>query len=95
MDVTKHEVRIDNRLVKLTPTEFKLLARLVRQAEQVVTHRQLLSDVWGVEFLEHTHYLRLYKSQLRSKIEHNVVCQRLRQIQTTHHPLSSGNPPLR
>ncbi len=71
VDVTKHEVRIDKRLVKLTPTEFKLLARLVRQAGQVVTHRQLLSDVWGVEFLEHTHYLRLYMAQLRSKLEHN------------------------
>jgi len=53
----------------LTPTEFKLLARLVRSAGRVVTHRQLLRDVWGPEFTEHTHYLRLYMGQLRAKIE--------------------------
>ncbi|MBP6483265.1 MAG: response regulator [Rhodoferax sp.] len=53
----------------LTPTEFKLLARLVRSAGRVVTHRQLLTDVWGAEFTEHTHYLRLYMGQLRAKIE--------------------------
>jgi two-component system KDP operon response regulator KdpE len=55
--------------VHLTPTEFKLLARLVRSAGQVVTHRQLLGDVWGAEFVEHTHYLRLYMGQLRAKLE--------------------------
>ena len=55
--------------VHLTPTEFKLLARLVRSAGQVVTHRQLLGDVWGPEFTEHTHYLRLYMAQLRAKLE--------------------------
>ena len=53
----------------LTPTEFALLARLVRSAGRVVTHRQLLTDVWGAEFTEHTHYLRLYMGQLRAKIE--------------------------
>ncbi len=56
-------------LLHLTPTEFKLLARLVRSAGRVVTHRQLLTDVWGGEFTEHTHYLRLYMAQLRAKIE--------------------------
>jgi two-component system KDP operon response regulator KdpE len=55
--------------VHLTPTEFKLLARLVRSAGWVVTHRQLLADVWGAEFTGHTHYLRLYMGQLRAKIE--------------------------
>jgi two-component system KDP operon response regulator KdpE len=55
--------------VHLTPTEYKLLARLVRSAGKVVTHRQLLADVWGPEFTEHTHYLRLYMGQLRAKIE--------------------------
>ena len=53
----------------LTPTEFNLLARLVRSAGRVVTHRQLLTDVWGPEFTGHTHYLRLYMAQLRAKIE--------------------------
>ena len=55
--------------VHLTPTEYRLLARLVRQAGQVVTHRQLLVDVWGPEYTEHTHYLRLYMAQLRAKLE--------------------------
>ena len=55
--------------VDLTPTEFKLLARLVRQAGQVVTHRRLLADVWGADATEQTHYLRLYMAQLRAKLE--------------------------
>lgn len=62
--VLRHEAE-----VHLTPTEFKLLARLVRSAGQVVTHRQLLHDVWGPEYTEHTHYLRLYMGQLRAKLE--------------------------
>lgn len=45
------------------------LAAISRHAGKVVTHRQLLADVWGPEFTEHTHYLRLYMGQLRAKIE--------------------------
>ena len=55
--------------VHLTPTEFRLLARLVRQAGQVVTHRQLLADVWGPEHVDQLQYLRLYMGQLRAKLE--------------------------
>ena len=55
--------------VHLTPTEYALLARLVRSAGQVVTHRQLLTDVWGADYRDHTHYLRLYMGQLRAKLE--------------------------
>jgi two-component system KDP operon response regulator KdpE len=69
IDLAAHRVRLDNADVHLTPTEFKLLARLVRHAGRVVTHRQLLADVWGSEFTEHTHYLRLYMGQLRAKLE--------------------------
>jgi two-component system, OmpR family, KDP operon response regulator KdpE len=69
VDLTLRQVERDGALVHLTPTEFKLLARLVRSAGRVVTHRQLLVDVWGPEFTEHTHYLRLYMGQLRAKIE--------------------------
>ncbi len=71
IELAKHEVRKNGQAVHLTPTEFKLLARLVRQAGQVVTHRQLLVDVWGAEFVQHTHYLRLYMAQLRAKLEDN------------------------
>jgi len=69
VDIAAHRVSLHGTAVHLTPTEFKLLARLVRQAGQVVTHRQLLADVWGPEFIEHTHYLRLYMAQLRAKLE--------------------------
>ena len=69
IDLRAHRVSLADEDVHLTPTEFKLLARLVRIAGQVVTHRQLLADVWGAEFTEHTHYLRLYMGQLRAKLE--------------------------
>jgi two-component system KDP operon response regulator KdpE len=69
VDLAAHRVSLEGVEVHLTPTEFKLLARLVRSAGQVVTHRALLSDVWGPEFTAHTHYLRLYMAQLRAKLE--------------------------
>ena len=71
IDLPRHEVLMQGQAVKLTPTEFKLLARLVRSTGQVVTHRQLRLDVWGDEFVEHTHYLRVYMAQLRNKLEDN------------------------
>ena len=69
IDLVARLVRRGGAAVHLTPTEYELLARLVRSAGQVVTHRQLLADVWGAEFVEHTHYLRLYMGQLRAKLE--------------------------
>ncbi len=69
VDLESRRVLSHEAEVHLTPTEFKLLARLVRSAGQVVTHRQLLHDVWGPEYTEHTHYLRLYMGQLRAKLE--------------------------
>lgn len=69
VDIAAHTVQRDGEPVHLTPTEFKLLARLVRSAGQVVTHSRLLTDVWGSEYSEHTHYLRLYMAQLRAKLE--------------------------
>jgi two-component system KDP operon response regulator KdpE len=73
VDLAARRVRRGGTDVHLTPTEFKLLARLVRQAGQVVTHRQLLADVWGAEHTEQTHYLRLYMAQLRAKLEHDAA----------------------
>jgi two-component system KDP operon response regulator KdpE len=69
VDLNLRRVEVNGEPIHLTPTEFKLLARLVRSAGRVVTHRQLLTDVWGADFSEHTHYLRLYMGQLRAKIE--------------------------
>jgi two-component system KDP operon response regulator KdpE len=71
VDLTTRLVERNGVALHLTPTEFNLLARLVRSAGRVVTHRQLLTDVWGAEFTSHTHYLRLYMAQLRAKIEHD------------------------
>ncbi|MFZ6747526.1 response regulator [Undibacterium sp. Ren11W] len=71
VDLNAHSVVNKGQQLHLTKTEFNLLARLVRSSGKVVTHRQLLVDVWGDEFVDHTHYLRLYMGQLRAKIEDN------------------------
>jgi two-component system KDP operon response regulator KdpE len=77
VDLEARRVQRAGAEVHLTPTEYRLLARLVRQAGQVVTHRQLLADVWGPEYTEHTHYLRLYMAQLRAKLEDEPADPRL------------------
>ena len=69
IDLERPRVQRDGVDVHLTPTELRLLARLVRSAGRVVTHRTLLADVWGPEHTESTHYLRLYMAQLRAKLE--------------------------
>jgi two-component system KDP operon response regulator KdpE len=57
--------------IHLTAIEYKLLATLVRHAGKVVTHRQLLKEVWGPLHVEEGHYLRVYMRQLRNKLEAN------------------------
>jgi two-component system KDP operon response regulator KdpE len=69
IDFERRRVRYADCEVHLTPIEFQLLARLAHSAGNVVTHRQLLNDVWGPDYVEHTHYLRIYMGQLRAKIE--------------------------
>jgi two-component system, OmpR family, KDP operon response regulator KdpE len=69
VDLVRRQVWRGGEEVHLTPTEYKLLAALVRQAGRVVTHRQLLREVWGANYLEQTHYLRVYMAQLRHKLE--------------------------
>jgi two-component system KDP operon response regulator KdpE len=69
IDLAAHLVRRKGQEVKLTATEFAFLAQLVRHAGKVVTQRELLRTVWGPEALEQTHYLRLYASFLRKKLE--------------------------
>jgi two-component system KDP operon response regulator KdpE len=69
VDLAGHIVRLAGREVRLTPTEFKLLAALVRHAGKVVTHRQLLVEVWGPGAAENTHYLRVQMHGLRHKLE--------------------------
>ncbi len=65
--------RDDGSPVHLTPTEFRLLATLARHEGMVVTHRQLLTQVWGPTHAADTHYLRIYMKQLRDKLERDPV----------------------
>lgn len=69
VDLARREVSVDGRAIHLTPNEFKLLATLVKNAGKVLTHRQLLKEVWGPGSGQETHYLRVYMNQLRQKLE--------------------------
>ena len=69
VDLSRREVKVNGQAVHLTPNEFKLLAVLVKNAGKVLTHRQLLKEVWGPGSGNETHYLRVYLNQLRQKIE--------------------------
>jgi two-component system KDP operon response regulator KdpE len=73
VDFGKRRASKDGAEVHLTPIEFKLLACLGRHLGMVVTHRQLLREVWGPSHVEHTHYLRIYMKQLRDKLEADPV----------------------
>jgi two-component system KDP operon response regulator KdpE len=76
IDLDRRKVSRDGAEVHFTPIEFDLLARLMRSAGRVVTHRQLLADVWGADHVEHTHYLRIYMGQLRAKLERDPAVPR-------------------
>ncbi|HEY6821038.1 MAG TPA: response regulator [Burkholderiales bacterium] len=73
IDLEKRLATRDGSEIHLTPLEFRLLACLAKQHGLVVTHRQLLAQVWGPSHLEHTHYLRIYMKQLREKLEPDPV----------------------
>lgn len=69
IDHARHEVTVDGMIVHLTPIEFRLLGHLARQAGRVVTHRQLLEEVWGPNSKHQTHHLRVHMAALRRKVE--------------------------
>ena len=69
VDQSRRHVHIDGTEVHLTPIEYRLLTTMVRHAGKVLTHRQLLREVWGPNHVEDAHYLRVYMGQLRRKIE--------------------------
>jgi len=71
IDMARRQVFVANQEVHLTPIEYKLLTTLVRYAGKVVTHHQLLREVWGPGASSETHYLRVYMGQLRHKLEAN------------------------
>ncbi len=69
VDFNKREVLVDGKAVKLRPTEYRLLYHLIRNAGWTVPHDQLLQKVWGYEYRDEAHYVRLYVNYLRDKIE--------------------------
>ena len=69
VDFNRHQVIVDDERIDLRPTEYRLLSQLVQNAGWVVPHETLLAKVWGYEYRDETHYLRLYINYLRKKIE--------------------------
>jgi two-component system KDP operon response regulator KdpE len=77
VDLARRQVFRGDQEVHLTPLEYKLLAMLVKHAGLVLTHRQLLKEVWGINAINQTHYLRVYITQLRHKLEEDPTQPRL------------------
>jgi two-component system KDP operon response regulator KdpE len=73
IDLEKRTARRDGEKIRLTPIEFRMLATLAKHLGMVVTHRQLLTEVWGPTHESDTHYLRIYMKQLRQKLESDPV----------------------
>ncbi len=69
IDFGRREIRLDGELVKLRPTEYRLLYHLVKNAGWVLTYDQILAKVWGYEYRDEPHYVRLYVNYLRQKLE--------------------------
>lgn len=69
LDFNRREIWVEDNLVKLRPTEYRLLYHLVQNAGWVVTHEQILTKVWGYEYRDEPHYVRLYINYLRQKLE--------------------------
>jgi len=93
VDLAARRVRLAGQEVHLTPIEFKLLAFLVRHAGKVVTHRQLLKEIWGSAREDQAHYPRLYVHQLRHKIEPDPARPRFLRTETgIGYRLEEGQP---
>jgi two-component system, OmpR family, KDP operon response regulator KdpE len=82
VDLAARRVSVGGREVHLTRTQYKLLTTLVRNAGKVVTHRQLLREVWGPGAVEQSHYLRVYMGQLRHKLEKDPARPRYLETET-------------
>jgi two-component system KDP operon response regulator KdpE len=71
VDLSARVIRKHRKEINLTPTEYALLRLFITHAGKVLTHRQLLTEVWGPNDVEHTHYLRVHIAHLREKLEDN------------------------
>ncbi|WP_050879103.1 two-component system response regulator KdpE [Yersinia frederiksenii] len=69
VDLINRQVTRSGESLHLTPIEFRLLSALIANAGKVITQRQLLTQVWGPNYVEHSHYLRIYMGHLRQKLE--------------------------
>lgn len=77
IDVARREVSVAGRVVHLTPTEYNLLLLLAQHAGKVLTHRQILQEVWGPAYASQTHYVRVQMAELRKKIEQDPARPKL------------------
>jgi two-component system, OmpR family, KDP operon response regulator KdpE len=77
IDLSDHVVRKNGEILKLTSTEFSLLALLARNAGRVLTHQTILKEIWGLGYIGQTQYLRVFVAQLRKKIEDDPSKPRL------------------
>jgi len=77
IDQARREITVQGREVHLTPLEYRLLVLLARNAGKVLTHRQILKEVWGPPYVGETHYLRVFMTQLRRKVELDPARPRL------------------
>ncbi len=73
VDLELRRVEREGQPVHLTPIEYRLLVSLIRHAGRVLTHRQLLQEVWGPAHTDSAHYLRIYMGNLRRKLEHDAT----------------------
>jgi two-component system KDP operon response regulator KdpE len=76
IDTMNGSVLLNKQAVHLTPIEFKLLFILAKKPGKVFSHRQLLTEVWGAEYVDDTHYLRIHMGRLRARIEKNAATPR-------------------
>ncbi len=77
IDLANHTARMNNELVKLTSTEYSLLALLAKNEGRVLTHQFILKEVWGMGYIEQTQYLRVFIAQLRKKVEEDPAKPKL------------------
>ncbi|MBF0126590.1 MAG: response regulator [Magnetococcales bacterium] len=77
LDPVRREVRIDGKTIPMTPIEYRLLLHLARNAGRVLTHQQILKEIWGPSCTHQTHTLRVFMAQLRRKLEADPTHPRL------------------
>lgn len=77
VDLGRRLVTVKGQPVKLTPTEYALLRLLIQHAGRVLTHRQILREIWGAKYVDEIHYLRVYFAQLRQKLEADPALPKL------------------